>query len=448
MPPVSCDVAVIGAGASGVLTALHLRHAAPELRVALLDSGARAARGLAYGTPYGAHLLNVPAARMSAFVDAPDHFTEWLARRLPGASGKTYAPRPVYGEYLAEVLDEVDGITRVAGTAVGIMREHDRWRVHLHDGRIVDSGAVILALGNLPPADPLHLGDTIPQNYLRDPWAPGAAQGLAADAPIAIIGTGLTMIDLVLALRDEGHRGRVHAISRRGLVPRAHAPHLPRPFAAPPSGSPRELLRFVRSEIAEGHEWRAVIDALRPHTQRIWQSWSLAQRRMFFRHLRVLWDVHRHRAAPEVAAQIEALRADGTLTMHRGRIVSIRDAGHGAEVRWSSADGAIHELQVARVINCTGPASDYATLDLPLVAQLRRAGWLVPDALRLGVETDAEGRMLGSDGEPVPGLFTIGPLRRPALWESTAIPEIRAQAAALAELIGGANRGATSCARI
>ena len=438
------DLAVVGAGASGVLLAAHMARIGPALRVALLDAGARAARGLAYGTPYGAHLLNVPAARMSAFDDDPDHFVDWLKSRTPAASGRTYAARSLYGDYLSDVLAAITAasgpIIRIAGTAVGLTREGGDWKVHLHDGRTVVATSVVLALGNLPPADPMARSEAAPDNYLRDPWAPGAAQGLAREGPVLIIGTGLTMIDLVLALRTEGHRGTIHAISRRGLLPRAHAPYLPLPRSATViSGSPRTVIRSLRKELAaasqEGHDWRAVIDALRPQTQAIWQGWTLFQRGSFLRHARSLWEIHRHRLAPEVADEVDELLLAATLVVHPGRILSMRDMGGGVRVEWREASGSRSELQVARVINCTGPEANYANVNLPLVVQMRRAGWLVPDTLGLGVETDQDGRLMAADRSIVPALFTIGPLRRPALWESTAIPEIRAQAAALARLL-------------
>ena len=88
------DAVIIGAGASGVLAALQIRRILPEAGVALIEAGARAARGLAYGTPYGAHLLNVPARNMSAFPDDPGHFVRWLAARVPSTGAETYAPRP------------------------------------------------------------------------------------------------------------------------------------------------------------------------------------------------------------------------------------------------------------------------------------------------------------------------------------------------------------------
>lgn len=417
------DVAIIGAGASGTLTAVQFARAAgPNGRGALIEAGARAARGLAYGTPYGAHLLNVPAARMSALPDDPEHFLRWLRGRIATAQSGTFAPRALYGDYLASLLAERDTyerVTRVGGTAVGLTRSGDDWIVHLHDDRTIAARSVVLALGNLPPSDPLQLEGEVPLEYVRDPWAPGAAIGLAADAPVLLIGSGLTAIDVAVAIRHEGHTGPIYALSRHGRMPQPHASVTPRPLSSVPFATPREALRWMR----EQPDWRAAIDSLRPHTVAIWQGWSLPQRMSFLRHLRSLWDVHRHRAAPEVLGEVR-------LGVLRGRILSLSGA---LDVTWQPRGTEERRtLHVARAINCTGPASDYARLDLPLVIQLRRAGWLVPDPLRLGVETAPDGRLLGADGHPVDRLYTLGPLRRPALWESTAIPEIREQAAALA----------------
>lgn len=427
------DVAIIGAGASGTLTAVQFARAAGAgARGALIEAGARAARGLAYGTPYGAHLLNVPAARMSALPDDPEHFLRWLRGRIKNAAAGTFAPRALYGDYLASLLAERDTyerVTRVGGTAVGLTRHDGHWTIYLHDDRTLEAKNVVLALGNLPPGDPLQLGDEAPLEYVRDPWAHGAAVGLAHDAPVLLIGTGLTAIDIAVALRHEGHTGKISALSRHGRMPQPHAPSTPRPLSSVPFETPREGLRWVR----EQEEWRAAIDSLRPHTAAIWKRWTPAQRKSFYRHLRNGWDVHRHRAAPEVLEEVG-------VEVLCGRIVSMSvslDSTSGSlDVAWRPRGrDEVRTLHVARAINCTGPASDYAKLDLPLVVQLRRAGWLVPDPLRIGVETADDGRLVGTDGQPVDGLFTLGPLRRPALWESTAIPEIREQAAALARVL-------------
>src|SRR5688572_20467226 len=158
------EVAVIGSGASGALVAAQFRRVAhPTARLALIEAGARAARGLAYGTPYGAQQLNVPAGRMSGLVADPDNFVRWLKGRMPQTHAGTYAPRSLYGTYLADLLDEkrpnYPEIVHVNGTAVGLTQSGGRWVAHLHDGRTLTARAIVLALGSLPPVDPLGLGD-------------------------------------------------------------------------------------------------------------------------------------------------------------------------------------------------------------------------------------------------------------------------------------------------
>jgi uncharacterized NAD(P)/FAD-binding protein YdhS len=82
-------LAVIGGGASGTLAALHLFRPPHRLPVILIDGASPFGRGVAYGTEDPAHVLNVPAARMSAFPDAESHFQQWLAAHEPEATGET-----------------------------------------------------------------------------------------------------------------------------------------------------------------------------------------------------------------------------------------------------------------------------------------------------------------------------------------------------------------------
>jgi uncharacterized NAD(P)/FAD-binding protein YdhS len=69
----------------------------------------------------------------------------------------------------------------------------------------------------------------------------------------------------------------------------------------------------------------------------------------------------------------------------------------------------------------------------PLLAALVRRGLVAPDPLRLGVGCTPAGEVLDVSGQVVPGLFVVGPPRKGVLWETTAVPEIRNQAAALAQ---------------
>ena len=365
------DMAVIGAGASGTLVATQFSRQAPVgARLALIGVGQRPARGVAYETPYRANLLNVPAGNMSAFPDDREHFVRWLSVHLPGAEAKTFAPRSLYGDYLAEILAETlqsEAIVPVDGTAINLTRHDYLWAVYLADGTNLAARTVVLAIGNLLiPSDPFDTSLIAPF-YFRNPWAAEAVQGLSPDAPVLLIGTGLTMVDVALSLRETGHRGPIHAGSRHGRLYQFHQSYTPRPLESLPAEfrSPQAALRWIRLETqkaeAAGSSWRAVIDSLRPHTDAIWRGWNLAQRASFLRHARNLWDLHRHRMAPEIATQLKELQAQGTLSIYAGRVLSAEAEGFLAKITLQSTQTcAPLTLRVARVINCTGPARDYS----------------------------------------------------------------------------------------
>jgi uncharacterized NAD(P)/FAD-binding protein YdhS len=165
---------------------------------------------------------------MSAFPDDPGHFTRWLeARGLGDASD--FIPRRTYGTYLSEMLAEAaagsnDRLTILCDEAVNASFQGERVTVSLASGRELHADALILAVGNLPPQQPPGLdGDALGSDlYAADPWADGLAEGLGDADEVLILGSGLTMVDAVLLLEARGFGGRITALSRRGLLPRAH----------------------------------------------------------------------------------------------------------------------------------------------------------------------------------------------------------------------------------
>ncbi len=461
-------VVLVGSGFSGTLVAVHLlrhRGARPPRIVLIERNPGRRARGVAYGTRRHAHLLNVPVAKMSAFPDMPEHFHEWARRREPDTPPTAFLPRMSYGDYLREVLDEAEAaasatanddgngarLERIDDEAIDVEPRSEQppgGRVVLRSGRIIDADRVVFAFGNFPPADPpVAAGAAVYANtrYVRDPWVRGALDAFTPDEPVLLIGTGLTMLDVVLALRERGHRARLHALSRHGLLPQTH--YAVAPLAAAPDWTPtassglllRELVRRVRDEVrhaaATKADWRAVIDSLRAHTPSWWRALPEAERRRFLRHVRHFWDAHRHRVAPQVADVVGDLIASGQLNVHAGRITKYRVDTSGIEVHWrrrGDTNAAESSLRVARIVNCTGPNTNLEALREPLLDALRARGLLRPDSLALGCETANDGALVGADGTTSATLYTLGSWRRPLLWETTAVPEIRAQAAALA----------------
>src|SRR5438270_6687293 len=164
------------------------------------------------------------------------------------------------------------------------------------------------------------------------------------------------MIDLVLSLDAAGHQGRILALSRRGLIPRAHADFDAAPVErqALPSGL-GAMFRWLRRRSAEVG-WRAAVDSLRPYSHDSWQGLTLDEQERFLRHARPWWDVHRHRIAPEVAAIVAGMIAGGQLEVVAGRILSARDVHEGVEIEYRRRGATQSRAEVFEYIfNCTGP---------------------------------------------------------------------------------------------
>jgi uncharacterized NAD(P)/FAD-binding protein YdhS len=259
---------------------------------------------------------------------------------------------------------------------------------------------------------------------------------------VAIIGTGLTAVDVVLSLLDQGHRGPITALSRRGLLPQRHAETRPyHDFMAnePAPESLLQLLTRLRAEIrvaqAAGFNWRSVIDALRPHTERCWRALPEAERRRFLRHLRPYWEVHRHRMAPQSAQRLWDAYRSGQLARRKGRLMTIAADEADLVLHYRSRDGRMHHLRAAHVINSSGPQFDISRVDHPLVKNALQQGLARPDRLGLGLEVTSDFELIGADGTSVPGLMALGPLARGNSWELTAVPELRSHCARAGRLL-------------
>lgn len=441
----SRHVAIIGAGFSGTLTALHLLEAG-ACKVTLIEEREWLAAGAAYSTEDGSHLLNVRAANMSAFPDAPCHFADWL-KEHHGQPSDAFAERRVYRDYLAGLLEphlSDPRLTVVRESAASVEPDGPGFRVRFRDGDPLACDTLILALGNLHAAR-LPLPAPIEDDRLIvRPWSCEGRQALRVlaerDEDILLLGTGLTMVDMCLSLDAMGHRGRILATSRRGQAPHVHEVFAPSPLPSPPAPRLGALLRETR-ERAEAHGWRAAVDALRPHSIQLWQGFSPPERRRFLRHLRPYWDVRRHRIAPQVNRVLETMRRTDRLEIEAGRITGVGTDGPTLDVRLErrGGRGEMHR-QVAAIVNCTGPAGIGATSN-PLVRSILDSGLARPDALALGLDVDDASRVLGRDGRVRDGLFAVGPLTRGRFWEIVAVPDIRGQVREVAGRISAEVRG-------
>lgn len=425
-------VIIIGGGFSGTMLAAKL--ARKGIGSTVIDAG-RAGKGTAFSTEEEAHLLNVPAGRMGGWADEPGDFAREVADE--GYEADDFVPRRRFGEYVSSILAEAvaSGHAKVVrGDAVAAERGAAGWSVRLADGSRVVGAALALAQGNQPPQLPPFARGVDEKYFINDPWsdegreAVGEAAGKGGN--ILLIGTGLTMVDVVLSLDEARLRGRITALSRRGLIPRAHAEHEAAPveLGEIPTGSVKRLWDWLRHR-AVSVGWRAAVDSLRPHSQALWQALGPSEQRRFLRHIRPWWDVHRHRIAPEVAGRVKRLVQLGQLEIVAGRVTDmwVKDGMLDVSIKRRGRKQA-EDHAFALAVNCTGPLGEISRSNDPLLQSLFAAGLARPDPLDLGLEVDPKSRVLGSERA-----WALGPLTKGKYWEIVAVPDIRHQVAAVAE---------------
>jgi uncharacterized NAD(P)/FAD-binding protein YdhS len=229
-------------------------------------------------------------------------------------------------------------------------------------------------------------------------------------------------------------------MSRRGLIPNVqrHVAPLRIAEADVPFGvTATDLMRWLRvridDHVARGGDWRSVIDAVRPFTQRFWRELPLDSRRSFLRHGLAWWDVHRHRMAPEAEARITQARADGSLTLMAAKITSIELNPAGALIHYRRRRRSETEsLQVSRIVDCTGVVRDPRATTNPAMRSLFDQGLARTDPLQIGIDVASNCALINKDGSASERLFAVGPLTRAAFWEIIAIPDIRNQCGELA----------------
>ena len=434
-------VVIIGGGASGVLLSAHCLRRDPDTAVTIVERRQDLGAGAAYATNHPRHLLNVRASNMSAFPDDPEHFSRWLRHESASADpdhadDACFAPRSLYRNYLAGLLAPHLGSGHLSirhGEARRVLDSRREVVVELDDGGHLSGDVAVVATGNEGPSLPA-------EPWRFDGWSTIMPGDVAPEAPVLVVGTGLTMVDRVMALLHLGHRGPITAVSRHGLQPQSH--RLVDAEAVdiadvPVGASIRHLTRWLRREAeklrSQGGDWRSTIDGLRPHTQAIWRHLAPEDRRRFLRHLRTFWDVHRHRIAPSAAQALSQAQARGQLSIVAGRVVEFRPTPGGVEGLIVRREGGRPEVVRATVVfECRGRSADVTRTENPVLQAMLADGIARPDPLKLGLDVTEQFAVIGQDGTASPRLYGLGPVTAGVLWEVVAVPDIRLQAEQLA----------------
>jgi len=452
-------IAIIGGGFCGTAIAVQLaRLAQKPLTILLFNHEYPLANGIAYSTDNMIHLLNVPAGRMSLFQDDPTHFVEWILSKDEYKSFHSddlpsqFMPRKIYGQYVKEVFQKtISGLKPfvqlniINEEVTDINIENNKSELVIENGSNFIADKIILATGNHKPAD-LKIPDMEfyqSKKYFGNPWSKMSVENFENGKDIFMIGTSLTMVDTVLSLCDANFKGKIYALSTKGLLPLPYYnyhPYLKILDDIIPGLSLNELFsiykKHIKSVLEKGWHIDDLTTALRPHSQRIWQELNYADKKKFLVHLSHYWAIARHRLPLHIHSFIQKLIRLNKLEIIAGKLIDLKETADSVSVVYKKRKSeTANLLQVQRVINCTGPLSDISKINQPLIKNLYRKKYIAADDFQMGMNATPGGNIIDAEGKISDTVFTIGTNLRGILWESTAVPELRFQAQQLSSYL-------------
>jgi uncharacterized NAD(P)/FAD-binding protein YdhS len=449
-------IGIVGAGFTGtLLTVQLLRQSKEPLAIHLIDSNEFGA-GVAYSTQTDVHILNSPAISMSPFPEDPFHFCRWIEQKTGINYPMTLHQRNHYRLYLQELLAESENhatqcsLHKIKDRTVHIKVEDGGYRLSFLKSSPLFVDQLILAMGHYPPVSPPQL--TSPTSrYIQDVWASPGLHQIQRTHDVFILGTGLTMIDMVQQLIHMGHQGHIYALSRHGFLfpvrDRRENCFLPWSEASydgirfkpslyePPKSLPQEassILRLARQEIQQlsllGVDSRCVVSAfaLQIATRDHKKLHPDVQRRLV-RYLGSYGTAWLQGIPPIVSHMLEKLQHIQQLQIYKGRLQSLCPKGEQILVKMYTPTGHC-ELRADWVLNCTGPARRLDDITDPLIQQLRRDKLIYPNKWGYILQS-------AENGEIRPGMWTAGALQKNPFELSLTVQQIRPQVNYLAKLL-------------
>lgn len=439
----SNEIVIVGDGFAAAIMLIHLlRKEVPATAITLIGPGA-IGKGNAYSCTSQSYRLNVREDLLITFSDDPLHFSRWAQNHIHDPNAKTevgnFYRRNDFGSYVSELVSHELGARQmhhIAARVRKIFRKGNDWSLSLDNHDELIAKQLIIATGNAPPIWPCDVNTKfaspawIHTHLVENPWTGEYLQDIRADEDIILLGGGLTALDAINALAEQGHRGMIYVISPRKIFPPVQAswqrlkePNWPKKL------SPRDLIRFMRAYLpsadAASSEWQCAWEELRVNLNTIWQQFSAAQRLILLQRVGWIWSLYRFRAAPQTIASYEQLREKNQIHFIFGRAKQINCAEPYIRVLLDNGG----ELAGERIINCTGVGVD------PLLSNLISSQLAIPDALQQSIAIDTNFRVLDSNQQAWENLWLIGPATMGSLGDVVAASAITKQAEQLAEQI-------------
>ena len=437
----SNEIVIVGDGFSAAIMLIHLlRKGVPAASITLIGSGV-IGQGNAYCCSSQSYRLNVREDLLITFSDDPSHFARWAQNHIDDPKAKTEAGnfyrRNDFGHYVSELVTNELGsrqLNHIHTKVTQILRKGDDWILSLDNNNISIAKKLIIATGNAPPIWPCNVSTKLVSpvwlhtHLVENPWAGDYLPEIGADEDIILLGGGLTALDAINALVEQGHLGMIYVISPRKIFPPVQASwQRQREPKWPKKLSPRGLIRFIREYLPSADvassEWQGAWEELRVNLNTIWQQFSSSQRLILLKRVGWIWSLYRFRASPQTIASYKQLRENNQIHFVLGRAKQIICTEPNIRVLLNNGGEAVGE----RIINCTGVRVD------PLLSNLISSRLVIPDALQQSIAVDGNLRVLDSNQKAWENLWLIGPATMGSLGDVVAASAITKQAEQLAE---------------
>lgn len=436
--------------------------ASTRLHIKIFDPCERIGPGQAYQADNSSNLLNTPARSMSALASDRGDFINWLRSRdtdyllaydVHDVDPADFYPRPLFGEYLAQV----HGRALARAEKCNIEIEHIRASaesispttpspdaplvIQTSDGSHHIAGRAVLCNGNLPSATFPDLLNC--EGYLNTPYPVSElCSSVGKNDDIVVLGTSLSAIDAVVALSEAGHTGHITALSRNGRLPAVKNLHnapidltelcgasLSALLASPGSARLSDIAEVLLKglERAGSHfdaadvfgkrdstalamlddelhrarsgprPWQAVGAATNAFIEHLWHALREDERHRFLREWKSTWMARQATFPIKNAEKIRNRLVTGQLSVLDGYISATASAPHRFEVVYGKRDGTRERLKCGWIVNATGISTSIPESNDPLLIDLQRRGIATADPFG-GVRLDFEtGALIDSD---------------------------------------------------
>jgi len=422
-------LAILGGGFSAASTAAAVL---PKLEAAssitIYEPSADLGRGIAYARGPDHYLLNVAAHTLTLNGADKRAFLNWALETHADAQsyreddGAYFFPRHWFGTYVGMALNDVVvkhpdvafAHVRELATAVSVLPNGSISVESSRGARAFDK--VVVAIGT---AAPRLLPVLAPQGcrsarLVQSAWDFGACQ-IHRDDAVVIVGSGLTMADIVADLAARKHEGPITVVSRRGRLSHVAIGARPefRPEVDPPTPrTARALMRLAREVAAEaihrGVDWRSAVDYVRQRTPELWRALSQTERARLMRHAMPAWETHRYLMPPSSHRRIEAWKAQGRLQHLRCEVLGIADGA----VRVREEASGVRDIPADVIVNATGFDRSFEQALAPIEKLLRPLGADLAAARSTGLSVDDSGRLIGVDPRLFGRVYALGYLAR------------------------------------